>query len=317
MGAMENEQTTPETYIDGQIAKLKEQGVTFGICAEAEARDYLAEKCPPCKTCSYARLFDTYSEGESEGKYIELDFGQLRYLADIDQRLREILLNMTLDVEHFCKTKLMTMCAVTEEEGRAIISQYMGSLDGERRQRIESELARHDGHSCGGTSDGNNGDVTLWAFLDAVSFGTLLGIVHYCGKYRIGSQKIADYSALHAVKTLRNTCAHGSCILAETYPRADGKRVAPHEVSNAVAAVGVSRRLRRRWLQTAPVAQIASTLCLYAEMVPKGGTRTKRIRELQHLLDSVERESVIPAVNPAMAALAFTKRLTEAFRPVE
>ncbi len=157
MGAMENEQTTPETYIDGQIAKLKEQGVTFGICAEAEARDYLAEKCPPCKTCSYARLFDTYSEGESEGKYIELDFGQLRYLADIDQRLREILLNMTLDVEHFCKTKLMTMCAVTEEEGRAIISQYMGSLDGERRQRIESELARHDGHSCGEPSNGGFG----------------------------------------------------------------------------------------------------------------------------------------------------------------
>lgn len=312
---MENEQTTqPETYIDTQIAKLKAEGVTFDICTEREAREYLAKKCTAFKTCAYARLFDVHTDGKDEGKYIDLDFGQLKYLADIDQQLREVLLNMTLDVEHFCKTRLITECAVTEAGGHRVMREYMNSLDDEQRQYVEQEIAKHQRSPYYQSTIEQDGEVLpIWEFVEAVSFGMIISLIRYCGNRHADKKMVADYYALRSIKTLRNACAHNSCILSNLQAHGNSKRGAPHEVSKAVAALGISKRLRQRWLQTTPVAEIASLLYLYAEMVPDGSTRKRRLDSLEKLFERIEKSSVVPAENPASAALAFIKRLTSGF----
>ncbi|MCI9129168.1 MAG: Abi family protein [Eggerthellaceae bacterium] len=314
---MENEPTTqqPEPYIDAQIAKLKKQGVTFDICTESEAREYMADKCEPHKVSAYARLFDVHDKGEQKDKYVALDFSQLKYLADLDQRLREILLVMTLDIEHFCKTRLLTECAVTEGDGHSIVSGYMDGLDKKRQKYVMSELARHEHEST--YQDANPDQMPLWAFLQMVSFGTLLGVIYYCAEQHIGENSVADYSVLHAIKSLRNTCAHGSWVLLDLSPSANGERIAPHEVSDAVAAIGISKRARRRWLQTVPVSQIASLLYLYSQVVPNGSTKTRRLDDLQQFFAVAEKDSVLLEDNPAQAAISFIKRLTEGFGLIE
>lgn len=310
---MENEQTTqqPETYIDAQIAKLKEQGVTFDICTESAAKDYLAEKCAPSKTCAYARLFDVHDKGENKGKYIALDFGQLKYLADLDQRLREILLNMTLDVEHFCKTRLITECAITEADGYKVMQDYMASLDEDRRRYIENEIARHENDPyCQGVAPKRKGALPIWSFVEVVSFGTIVGLVRFCGKQREDTRMLADYYVLRSIKSLRNACAHNSCILLNLQPQTDGKRIVSPEVRRAIAATGIAKHQRERWLQTVPTAQIASLLFLYSEIVPDGSTKERRIRSLHTFLEDVKSDPVLPAKNPAKAALSFVERLT-------
>lgn len=245
-------------------------------------------------------------------------FSQLVYLARIDQQLRDVLLLMTLDTEHFCKTKLIAECAITEEDSYTIVADYKASLDDERRQYIEDEIEkRKDNPYCRHIIEKHGAQMPLDAFVEVISFGTFLGVVYYCGKHRIGGQRIADYAVLHAIKSLRNACAHSACILLELNPGANGERVAPNEVSNAVSAIGVSKRARRRWLQAVPVAQIASLLFQYSEIVPADSTRTKRLKELNEFLSNVENGSVLPAKNPAKAALSFLKRLTKGFGLIE
>ncbi len=317
---MEDEQTTQqsEAYIDAQIAKLKEQGVTFDICTESDAREYMAEKCPAFKTCAYTRLFDVHAEGENEGKYMDLDFGQLKYLADIDQCLREILLAMSLDIEHFCKTRLITECAVTEADDHAVMADYWSSQDDRQRKYIEREIARSKNDPTNDYIFEEYGDnLPLSAFVEVVPFGTIVGLIRYCGTCSDDKQMIADYFILRTVQSLRNACAHNSCILLDLFPHTDDEKVAPPEINKALSTIGMSKRLRHRWLQTIPTAKIASLLYLYSTMVPEGGTRTRRLDDLKRYLGEIEKGSVLPVENPTMAALAFVKRLTEGFNLID
>ncbi|MEF9877785.1 MAG: Abi family protein, partial [Gordonibacter sp.] len=81
----------------------------FIRCSETDAFEYLATKNFYFKVTAYRKLFEKHADGELDGKYIDLDFAQLVELASLDQRLREALLPMTLDVEHFAKVKIMSI----------------------------------------------------------------------------------------------------------------------------------------------------------------------------------------------------------------
>lgn len=304
----------PETYIDAQIRKLKDAGVTFEKCTEREAREYMADKCSPYKVAAYAKLFDVHDKGEHKGEYVDLDFYQLKYLADIDQQLREILLAMTLDIEHFCKTRLITECAVTEEDGYRIMVDYMNDQDDRQRKYIKRELERHKSDPyTKGVIETYDENLPLWAFVEVMPFGTIVGLIRYCGEHKDDGQMVADYFVLRSIKTLRNACAHNSCILLDLHSHTGDERIAPHEITRVLTALGISKRARQRWLQTVPTAQIASLLYLYSEIVPAGSTRKRRLGELHQYLTDIEKDSVLLADNPARAALTFVKSLTEPF----
>lgn len=97
----------PILTIEQQIEHLKQKGVAFELCSEEEAADYLRDKCNFFKLASYRKLFSKYEGGPRDGRYVDLDFGQLRLLAALDQELRHALLGMTLDIEHFQKVTLL------------------------------------------------------------------------------------------------------------------------------------------------------------------------------------------------------------------
>ena len=97
----------PILTIEQQIEHLKQKGVAFELCSEEEAADYLRDKCNFFKLASYRKLFSKYEGGPRDGRYVDLDFGQLRLLAALDQELRHALLGMTLDIEHFQKATLL------------------------------------------------------------------------------------------------------------------------------------------------------------------------------------------------------------------
>lgn len=97
----------PILTIEQQIEHLKQKGVAFELCSEEEAADYLRDKCNFFKLASYRKLFSKYEGGPRDGRYVDLDFGQLLLLATLDQELRHALLGMTLDIEHFQKVTLL------------------------------------------------------------------------------------------------------------------------------------------------------------------------------------------------------------------
>ena len=86
----------PILTIEQQIEHLKQKGVAFELCSEEEAADYLRDKCNFFKLASYRKLFSKYEGGPRDGRYVDLDFGQLRLLAALDQELRHALLGICL-----------------------------------------------------------------------------------------------------------------------------------------------------------------------------------------------------------------------------
>ena len=130
----------PILTIEQQIEHLKQKGVAFELCSEEEAEDYLRDKCNFFKLASYRKLFSKYEGGPRDGRYVDLDFGQLRLLAALDQELRHALLGMTLDIEHFQKVTLLREMEDRGEDGYAIVADYMASLTTANREYRLREL---------------------------------------------------------------------------------------------------------------------------------------------------------------------------------
>lgn len=157
----------------------------------------------------------------------------------------------------------------------------------------------------------------IWSFVEVVSFGTIIGLVRFCGKQRGNARMVANYYMLRSIKSLRNACAHNSCILLDLKPCKDDRRIVSPEVRRMLAATDISKHQRERWLQTVPTAQMASLLCLYSRIVPDGSTKERRVNAFIGFLKEAHKDSVLPAKNLAKAALSFLERLTESLNLVD
>ena len=178
---IEAQQRKPLLTIDEQISHLKEKGVTFESCTEEEAIEYLAGRCRFFKVTAYRKLFDKRVGGEKDGQYVDLDFAQLKYLASLDRRLRDALLPMTLDVEHFAAARLLNATENNGEDGYAVMRDYMEAVPANRRKYIENELEiRSSDAYCGAIIRKYREDMPIWAFVEVVSLETFIGLYKFC-----------------------------------------------------------------------------------------------------------------------------------------
>ena len=251
----------PILTIEQQIEHLKQKGVAFELCSEEEAADYLRDKCNFFKLASYRKLFSKYEGGPRDGRYVDLDFGQLRLLAALDQELRHALLGMTLDIEHFQKVTLLREMEDRGEDGYAIVADYMASLTTANREYRLREL-KMSGRSPYSSSlyAKYSGDMPAWAFLELTSFGTLIDFVRFCAR-RWGDRRLeASHYDLKRVKSVRNCAAHGSCLINCFAERGAARGSASSGVSRRVAAVGIPKATRRKWMGNTAMQEVATVL---------------------------------------------------------
>ena len=118
----------PLLTVPEQIEHLKFKGVTFDLCTEQEAADYLEHANNYLRAASYHKLFPVRLEGPDAGKYIGLDFAALVALSSADRVLRSSLREICIDVEHFARVELINQCMAHGEDGYAIVSDYLEHL---------------------------------------------------------------------------------------------------------------------------------------------------------------------------------------------
>lgn len=304
----------PMLTIEEQIAHLKEKGVTFDGCAEPDAAAYLADKCQFFKVTAYRKLFDKHVGGKKDGLYINLDFSQLIYLADLDRKLRDTLLPMTLDVEHFAAVGLLKAAESHEEDGYGIIRDYLDSTTASRRRYIENELrSRSADEYCGAVIRKYHDNMPIWAFTEVVSFGTFIGLMKFCAERWEDGEVLESHYLLKKAKSVRNASAHSQCILNELSADESPERVAP-AIMQAMATCGIGKRLRSKKMRNPRMAQIATLLYQYNRIVPSGGTLRNRKTALTELFrffdDSTD---MLPESNPAVSSMEFLRRLTAGF----
>ena len=93
---------TPREQIEHSISK----GITFNNITETESEQYLVENNNYFKLRAFRKNF---LKSTKSGKYVNLDFSYLIDLACIDNRLRRIMLEMAIGIEHFSKVHLLSV----------------------------------------------------------------------------------------------------------------------------------------------------------------------------------------------------------------
>ncbi|MBM6683889.1 Abi family protein [Collinsella intestinalis] len=114
----------PLLSVEELVAHLKSKGVAFNLCPEAEAAEYLTKTNNYLRAASYRKLFPVHNQGPRMGCFVHLDFAYLVELSSIDRMLRETLLALAIDVEHFAKVRLLTRVEAEGEDGYAIASRF-------------------------------------------------------------------------------------------------------------------------------------------------------------------------------------------------
>lgn len=306
----------PPLTVEQQLVHLKAKGVTFDLCNEEEAATYLSDKCQFFRVIAYRKLFDKHVGGEHDGQYINLDFAQLRYLAGLDRQFRDVMLAMSLDIEHFAKARLLHELTLhADEDGYSVVADYREELKSSGRMYMENELrARKGDDYCGDIIQKYAGGMPLWALLEVVSFGTLIGMMKFCAD-RWGDPDLKElHYQLKRVKSIRNATGHSSCFLNDIGDKKQGSIRVPSVISRELSQMGLPKKLRARKLRNARMQQVVSLLYLYSVLVPDGGSRTRALAALRKFYETAdENMGALPATHPVRSSVTFMERLTRGF----
>lgn len=207
---------TPEQ----QIEHLERKGVAFSLMSKQEALSYLKHNNNYFRLRSHRCGFDKVVGGVNDGKYIGLDFAMLQDLSVIDYELRQALLPMTIDIEHFSKVELFERLGRDSVDPYEIVEQYLsgkrcsqfeGVSGGSVAREIDSRL-----NSCyinGLISSYRETGYPVWVFTELITFGTFIDFWFSVSRYLHDGEFRKRAYELQAVKGLRNACAHNNCII--------------------------------------------------------------------------------------------------------
>lgn len=118
-----------------QVRHLKDRGVRFELTDEWEAERFLRESNFFFKVKAFAKCFSRYTNPNSEhfGSYIGLDFAYLAELTKLDHHLRETVLSLTLDIEHYMKVELNRMIMDAGDDPYELMASF---FDSERERKV-------------------------------------------------------------------------------------------------------------------------------------------------------------------------------------
>lgn len=217
----------PSSYASGkptltnmqQVAHLKSKGVRFDACSEEAAAEYLSRCNNYLRATSYRALFPRQVEGPDIGNYIGLDFAHLVALSHIDRCLRSALREVSADVEHFSKIKLLRLCEEHGEDGYEIVSEFLANLNHAERRRLVGMLERcacegegHDMYTGDLIMHYGVGGLSVWVLVEVLEFGPFLTLYKFAGERWGLEEMVQERYVLKSVKALRNAASHNSCI---------------------------------------------------------------------------------------------------------
>ena len=291
----------PLLDIPAQIAQLKSRGVTFALCSETEAADFLANANNYLRTRSYRTLYPR----RPDGTYIGLDFGALKGLSSADRKLRAALRDISIDVEHFARVRLLKHVEEHGEDGYVVTQDYLGSFRSDMRRRIRTSLINRadQGSDCYDEYAGeliahNLADMPVWVFLEVVDFGRFADFWLFCARRWNDEELLKSHYPLRSVKNLRNATSHNSCILNGFSPTASKANFVVREpIASAMTQAGLKNtKSRRAKMANLRIAQIAETLWASHEFCTRKNTR------LRHATAAGDVVAVFQSIRPLCPA---------------
>lgn len=314
---------TTKLTIKDQINHLLSKGILFDICSELEAEIYLRENCYFFRIKAYAKSFETYTGGPNQGKYCKCDFSALRELSILDMRLREVIMAMAVDIEHFLKTKLLyDISRNPYEDGTTIIYEVFSreEIDEIERQKIKNGV-------CHDLVEKFQGRWTVWSLVEVLSFSETLRLYSY---YFSKNPEYGDRvkNDLESVRFLRNAAAHNNCLLnslRRSYST-KGKNFS-RSIYDSICLSGIiqteqketddEHRLTtskiKKWMENRVVNDFITMIVVYNRCVTSEGVRTHRMQQLQELFSHrmLEHKELFKSQRSIVAAYNVVRKIID------
>ncbi len=199
---MDEQNTKLKLTIEEQIQDMVDKGIKFELYSIEEAKRFLKYKNYYFKLKSYAK---NYNIDKRTNKYYNLDFAYLVELSELDMYVRQIILELSLDVEHFLKVRLMNDLSDNSlEDGYNIVKVFLryhcnAEIDIQNKAgkySFCSDLAEKH------LNENNKPEaLALWNVVELLSFGNFMELYQlYYQTYP--SFNYSDY--LKSIKFIRN-----------------------------------------------------------------------------------------------------------------
>lgn len=270
----------PKLSLPKQIENLKKKGVTFEICNESDARRFLENHNYYYKLKAYTHNYDKYKDEDRKGQYINLDFAYLVDLSTIDSRLRKVVLNMTLDLEHFLRVNMLSHFNKVDEDGYEIIDQLF-EMHPEYKDEIEK---KYNTSTCRGIIEKYGEHWAIWSVVELMSFGQFIEL--YKLFYSRNAFREVSVDLLFPVKMIRNAAAHNNCLINQMRSPYSREINPTFEIKRKVGQLmpQKSKGVIERKLKHPTVHDFAALMLLYFEIVPEP-TRSRGFKEVKELFE--------------------------------
>lgn len=198
------------------------------------------------------------------------------------------------------------------EDGYTIVDACRSSLDYKALSSLDGELSirQHDVY-CGELIKKYREEMPVWVFLEIISFGRFIDFCKFCASRWNDDTLLDRHYMLKKAKSLRNATAHGSCIMNGFAEQENNLGKLPKTVSREISKIGINNRLKKARLSNTRMIEIATTLFLYAELIPEGQSKNSSVAKLNSFFNTFDRDSALFMSNGMVfSAIRFLNRLT-------
>ena len=264
-----------------QVEHCKNKGITFNNISESTAEDYLIKRNTFYRIRAYRKNFSK----NSQGLYTNLDFAHLVDLASIDCELRQILLDMTLNLEH--ALKLAVLSAVERYrpgDGYMIVQNFLGyypdvaiSVDNQKRSPYNDDMFNKFQKSAA---------MPIWVFVELISFSQLILLSKYTACYLSDKSLGKLANQMYDIKDVRNACAHDNCMINDLISKGR-KHKSSYDVTQALGKIKIGKCSRDSKLANIRIYQITAILFFHQRIVKNINAQsnvTKRLHKLKNRL---------------------------------
>lgn len=256
---------------DELVNHMKLKGIKFEITSEKRAKEILENEAYYFKLASYRNNYGKKDNGE----YINLEFAYLKELFDIDNELKAVILQMSLDIEQSIKIALLNDIVNNfRDKDYDIVKDF----EKEYSNSYNYILLRQKNPYSEQLIDKYSKKLPIWVFLEIISFGDTLKLYTlYCKKYK----NLKHSKLLYSIRDLRNAAAHNNSLI---YKLTKGeKNLANTEVGIYVSNLKISRDVRRNKLSNKFFADFATLLFAYKVFIKNEDLKNQRKEELAEI----------------------------------
>lgn len=281
---MEAQNEKRKLTVEEQIQDMIDKNIQFKLYSQEDAKKFLKYNNYYFKLKSYAR---NYNINLQTKKYYNLDFAYLVELSKLDMYIRKIILELSLDVEHYLKVRLMNdLSDNPKEDGYNIVRlflQYHPNAEAD----IQSKAGKYS--FCSDLAEKHLNEynepkeLALWNIVELLSFGNFMELYGlYYQTY--SSFNYSDY--LQSIKFIRNAAAHNNCILSTLRkPNSLKKFSKTKKLANILGKIPEFKELDNRdaMMKNPVIHDFVTLLFVYNDIMKVSATKKVRNRKMEEI----------------------------------